>query len=214
LPGLFITFEGVEGSGKSSRYAILLKALRRTGCEEIVFTREPGGPDIAERIRLLLLDPELDVPPLTELMLYYAGRAANVDRIVRPALQRGAVVVSDRFSDATLAYQGYGRGLPLKSVQSAGKLATGGLVPDLTILMDLDPEEGFRRMNLSGRKLDRIELEKIEFHRRVRNGYLAIAEAEPERFLVVDGMMHPDEQDSVILHSVLKLGAERKVFTI
>lgn len=213
MPGLFITFEGVEGSGKSSRYAKLLEALRRTGCEDLVFTREPGGPDIAERIRSLLLDPSLDVPPLTELMLYFAGRAANVDRIIRPALQRGAVVISDRFSDATLAYQGFGRGLPLESVRSAGELATGGLIPDLTVLMDLDPEEGFRRMNLSGRQLDRIELEKIEFHHRVRNGYIEIAKSEPNRFLVVDGMMSPDQQDSIILKSVLKKGAERKVFS-
>jgi len=203
LPGLFLTFEGVEGSGKSSRCRNLLKALRSARCET-VFTREPGGPDVSERIRSVLLDTELVVPPLTELMLYFAGRAANVDLVIKPALERGSVVVCDRYSDATMAYQGYGRGLPLGKILQANNLATGGLVPDMTVLMDLDPEEGFRRMNLSGRKLDRIEMEKIDFHRRVRNGYLELARAEPGRFLVVDGMLEESEQDSIILRDVMQ----------
>lgn len=137
-------------------------------------------------------------------MLYFAGRAANVDLVIKPALERGSVVVCDRYSDATMAYQGYGRGLPLGKILQANNLATGGLVPDMTVLMDLDPEEGFRRMNLSGRKLDRIEMEKIDFHRRVRNGYLELARAEPGRFLVVDGMLEESEQDSIILRDVMQ----------
>jgi len=210
LPGLFLTFEGVEGSGKSSRCRNLLKALRSSRCET-VFTREPGGPAVSERVRSVLLDPELEVPPLAELMLYFASRAANVDLVVRPALALGKVVVCDRFSDATLAYQGYGRGLPVKEIRQANGLATGGLLPDLTVLMDLSPEEGFRRMNLSGRKLDRIENENIDFHRRVREGYLAVSRMEPERFLVVDGMLGEEAQDAVILKEVLHRCVERKV---
>lgn len=210
MPGLFLTFEGVEGSGKSSRCRNLLKALRSARCDT-VFTREPGGPDVSERIRSILLDAGLQVPALTELMLYFAGRAANVDLVVRPALTRGSIVVSDRYSDATMAYQGYGRGLPLDEIRQANNLATGGLLPDLTILMDLAPEEGFRRMNASGRKLDRIEMENIDFHRRVRKGYLELARMEPRRFLVVDGMLDENTQDSIILNEVMGRAVERKV---
>ncbi len=203
MPGLFVTFEGVEGSGKSSRCRILIQALQAVGYE-VVFTREPGGPDVSEKIRSLLLNPELDVPPLSELMLYFASRAANVERIILPALKAGGIVLCDRFSDATFAYQGWGRGLPVEEMRKVNTLATGGLAPDLTVLMDLDPEEGFRRMNLSGRKLDRIEKEHLSFHRKVRVGYLALAEEEPERFLVVDGMLEEQKQDSVILKEVLR----------
>lgn len=209
MPGLFVTFEGVEGSGKSSRCRHLIEALQNAG-SETVFTREPGGPDVSERIRSLLLNPELDVPPLTELMLYFASRAANVHRVIRPALQRGATVLCDRFSDATFAYQGWGRGLPIQEMRAANDLATGGLKPDLTILMDLDPEEGFRRMNISGRKLDRIEMEALSFHRRVREGYCHLARREPERFLTVDGMLSEEQQDLLILNEVLERSTYRK----
>lgn len=210
MPGLLVTFEGVEGSGKSSRCRSLLKALRERGCQP-VFTREPGGPEVSERIRDVLLDPLLTVPPVTELMLYFAGRAASVDLVLRPALERGRLVVCDRYSDSTTAYQGYGRGLPLGPLLRANTLATGGLIPDLTVLMDLDPAEGMRRMGLSGRELDRIEMEHIDFHRRVRRGYLELALREPGRFLIVDGLAGEEEQDAVILEEVLRRGVERKV---
>ncbi|MCK5130941.1 MAG: dTMP kinase [Candidatus Sabulitectum sp.] len=213
MPGLFVTFEGVEGSGKSSRCRCLIQALQNTG-SETVFTREPGGPDVSERIRSILLNPELDVPPLTELMLYFASRAANVDRVIRPALKRGVIVLCDRFSDATFAYQGWGRGLPIDGMRAANVLATSGLKPDLTILMDLDPEEGFRRMNISGRKLDRIEMEDLSFHRRVRDGYRDLAHREPERFLVVDGKLSEEEQNSLILNEVLNRITDRMVGSI
>lgn len=203
MPGLFVTFEGVEGSGKSSRCRYLMQALQNFG-SEVVFTREPGGPEVSEKIRSILLNPELDVPPLTELMLYFASRAANVDRVIRPALLRGAVVLCDRFSDATFAYQGWGRGLPVHDMKAANDLATGGLKPHLTILMDLDPEEGFRRMNLSGRVLDRIEMEELAFHQRVRKGYCDLARQEPERFFVVDGMLTEKEQNLLILNELHK----------
>ncbi|MBD3278769.1 MAG: dTMP kinase, partial [Candidatus Aegiribacteria sp.] len=137
--GVFITFEGVEGAGKSTRCRNLIDGLKAKGLP-VVHTREPGGPEAAERIRSILLDPELKVTPLTELMLYLASRSSNVDLVVRPALNKGITVVCERFSDATYAYQIGGRGLPETEVVQADRLATGGLVPDLTILLDLDPE--------------------------------------------------------------------------
>ena len=166
-----------------------------------VHTREPGGPPAAERIREVLLDPGLDVDPLTELMLYLAARASNVSQVVRPALDKGRHVVCERFSDATLAYQVWGRGLPEDPVREADRLATGGLVPDLTILLDLDPEEGFRRLGRQKRQLDRIENETLEFHRRVRTGYLELASSS-KRFFTIDASLPGPEQDKLVLKRV------------
>ncbi len=166
-----------------------------------VHTREPGGPPAAERIREVLLDPGLDGDPLTELMLYLAARASNVSQVVRPALDKGRHVVCERFSDATLAYQVWGRGLPEDPVREADRLATGGLVPDLTILLDLDPEEGFRRLGRQKRQLDRIENETLEFHRRVRTGYLELASSS-KRFFTIDASLPGPEQDKLVLKRV------------
>jgi dTMP kinase len=201
--GSFITFEGVEGAGKSTRCRELLSRLERSGIS-VLHTREPGGPPASERIRSLLLDPELLISPLTELMLYLASRASNVDLVIRPALQEGINVVCERYSDATYAYQIGGRGLPAKPVRDADSLATGGLIPDLTILLDLDPEEGFARLRRQGREKDRIELEKISFHRRVRQIYLELASNEA-RYFVIDASQEPDVQDKLIIDSVLSL---------
>ncbi len=201
--GSFITFEGVEGAGKSTRCRELIGNLEQSGIS-VLHTREPGGPPASERIRSLLLDPELLISPLTELMLYLASRASNVDLLIRPALQEGINVVCERYSDATYAYQIGGRGLPEKPVKDADSLATGGLVPDLTILLDLDPEEGFARLRRQGREKDRIELEKISFHRRVRQIYLKLAEEEA-RYLVIDASLEPEVQDRVIKDSVVRL---------
>ena len=170
----------------------------------VVHTREPGGPAAAERIRSILLDPALTVTPRTELMLYLASRSSNVDLVVRPALENGINVVCERFSDATFAYQIGGRGLPETEVIRADRLATGGLVPDLTILLDLDPQIGFDRLREQGRKKDRIELEEIRFHRRVREKYLQMAESD-RRFLVIDASMEQLEQDAVIMDRVIQL---------
>ncbi len=201
--GSFITFEGVEGAGKSTRCRELLSRLERSGIS-VLHTREPGGPPASERIRSLLLDPELLISPLTELMLYLASRASNVDLVIRPALQEGINVICERYSDATFAYQIGGRGLPEKPVKDADSLATGGLVPDMTILLDLDPEEGFARLRRQGREKDRIELEKISFHRRVRQIYLELASNEA-RYFVIDASQEPDVQDKLIIDSVLSL---------
>ncbi len=201
--GSFITFEGVEGAGKSTRCKELIGRLERSGIA-VLHTREPGGPPASERIRTLLLDPELLISPLTELMLYLASRASNVDLVIRPALEKGVNVICERYSDATYAYQIGGRGLPAKPVKEADSLATGGLMPDLTILLDLDPEEGFARLRRQGREKDRIELEKISFHRRVRQIYLELASNEP-RYFVIDASAEPDVQDRLIIDSVLNM---------
>ncbi len=155
-------------------------------------------------MRSLLLDPGLEISPMTEVMLYLASRAANVDLVVRPALARGEVVVCERYSDATMAYQVGGRGLPEEPVRRANALATGGLVPDLTILLDLSPETGLARLGRQGRQRDRIEMESLEFHRRVRRYYLELASGE-DRFLLVDGRLPGDEQDRMILRVVREL---------
>ncbi len=201
--GSFITFEGVEGAGKSTRCRELISNLEQRGIS-VIHTREPGGPPTSERIRSLLLDPELSISPLTELMLYLASRASNVDIVIRPALESGINVICERYSDATFAYQIGGRGLPEKPVRDADSLATGGLVPDLTILLDLDPEVGFARLRRQGREKDRIELEKICFHRRVRQLYLKLAETEA-RYLVIDASLEPDVQDRLIIDSVISI---------
>jgi len=201
--GSFITFEGVEGAGKSSRCAALIKALESDGIGA-VHTREPGGPPAAERVREVLLDPDLEVTPLTELMLYLASRASNVDLVIRPALEQGTHVICERYSDATIAYQAGGRGLSIEHILEANTLATGGLVPDLTILIDLDPVEGFRRLARQGRSRDRIEQEDLDFHRRVRDMYLKLA-SDDCRFLVIDGSLPPGEQDGLIITAVTDL---------
>ncbi len=167
----------------------------------MLHTREPGGPPASERIRSILLDPELAVTPLSELMLYLASRALNVDLVIRPSLEKGINVICERYSDATFAYQIGGRGLPEKPVRDADCLATGGLLPDLTILLDLEPEEGFKRLFRQGRKKDRIELENISFHHRVREMYLNMADND-DRYLVIDASAEPDLQDRIIRDSV------------
>ncbi len=203
LPGRFITFEGVEGAGKSTRCRTLLEAIERRGIP-VLHTREPGGPPASEEIRSLLLDAGLIITPLTELMLYLASRASNVDLIIRPALKKGVNVICERYSDATFAYQIGGRGLPEKPVRDADYLATGGLVPDMTVLLDLDPEEGLARLKKQGRKKDRIELEDIRFHRRVRQMYLNLAESE-SRYLVIDASQEPAVQDRLIENSIMNM---------
>lgn len=203
FPGSFITFEGVEGAGKSTRCRVLLESLERRGVP-VLHTREPGGPPASERIRSILLDPELTVTPLTELMLYLASRSSNVDLVIRPALKNGINVICERYSDATFAYQIGGRNLPEKSVRDADNLATGGLLPDMTILLDLDPEEGLARLQKQGREKDRIELEEISFHHCVREMYLRLAESE-DRYLVVDASQEPDIQDRFIENSVMNI---------
>lgn len=181
----FITFEGVEGSGKSTQAARLADALKRAG-HEVVTTREPGGTELGRKLRSILLEDDAPAPDAeTELLLYLADRAEHVSRLIRPALERGAIVICDRFSDSTLAYQGYGRGLDPEMVTKMDAFARAGLIPGRTILLDLPVEEGLTRARATG-PADRLEQETIEFHRRVRHGFHEIAAAEPERVLRFD----------------------------
>jgi dTMP kinase len=181
---LFITFEGGEGCGKSYQTKILFNRLTRLGIP-VILTHEPGGTPVGDRItKLLKWAKEAAISGLTELLLFNASRAQLVDKIIKPALKIGKIVISDRFADSTVAYQGYGRGLDLKLIQTANDTATRGLKPDLTILLDLSVEEGLKRK--SKHKADRFHLENLAFHRKIRNGFLKMAKAEPQRWLVID----------------------------
>jgi dTMP kinase len=184
--GLFLAFEGVEGAGKSTQVRLLAESLRGRGVP-VVVAREPGSTPLGERIRATTLDAAaLDIPPTSELFLMLAARAAFVEQLVRPALSRAEVVIADRFELSTLAYQGAGRGLPLEQIRRCNGLATGGLAPHATILLDLDPGEGERRQRAARKAPDRLEREAAEFHRRVAHGYRALAER-MEGVLRVDG---------------------------
>ncbi|ADL11594.1 dTMP kinase [Acetohalobium arabaticum] len=184
MKGLFITLEGPEGAGKSTQIELLNKYFSEQGYE-VVQTREPGGTEIGSRIRNILLDSNLDnLEPKTELLLYAASRAQHVNEVIKPALKEGKVIICDRFSDATLAYQGYGRRLDKDLILKLNQMATGGLEPDLTFLLDIEPEEGLLRTKNEVR--DRIEREDLSFHQQVRDGYLKLAEKK-SRFEVIDG---------------------------
>ena len=190
MAGLFITFEGGEGSGKTTQLKVLLTHLRAEG-RDVVETRDPGGTPIGKQIRSLLLNPANGgMAVVTELFLYEASRAQLVREVIRPALAVGRIVLCDRFADSTVAYQGHGRGLDLGLIARLNALATDGVRPDLTFLLDLDPEAGLARATQratqrQGRH-DRIEEEVLAFHQRVRAGYRAIAAAEPGRVAVLD----------------------------
>ncbi len=182
--GPFIAFEGGEGAGKSTQVKLLATTLRSDGFE-VVVTREPGGSPAGERIRGLLLDPDLgSLAPRAEALLFAAARADHVASLIEPALARGAVVICDRFVDSSLAYQGVGRGLGVPEVARLTRFATGGLVPDLTVLLDVDPRVGLERAGRSA-IADRIESEELSFHVAVRRAFLDLAEADPDRHLVV-----------------------------
>ena len=183
--GLFLTLEGAEGVGKSTNIGFITQYLEKRGIE-YVLTREPGGTQLAERIRdLLLAVHEEPMSGLTELLLVFAARAQHLDKIIEPALATGKWVVCDRFTDATFAYQGAGRGLSMETIDQLQSMVQGDLRPDLTIILDLDPEIGMQRASNRG-ELDRFEREQQSFFRHVRQGYLDIAQAEPDRCTVID----------------------------
>lgn len=183
--GLFIAFEGPEGAGKSTQIARLAARLREAGLEPLL-TREPGGTPFGDAVRAVLLDPDLVIDPLPEFLLYSASRAQHVGDVIAPALAAGRVVISDRFAGASLAYQGHGRGLELPFLRELTSRATGGVTPDLTLLLDLEPATGLERVASRGRK-DRLESADLAFHRRVRAGFLALAEEDPSwRVLAAD----------------------------
>ena len=192
MPGTFITFEGIDGSGKSTQLRLLGNFLRANGCDALL-TREPGGTTLGLRLRAALLDAMEEVDPLTELLVFAADRAQHVRRLVRPALESGRLVISDRYADATVAYQGAGRGFPPELISQIVYLATEGLKPDLTLLFDLSIDESTNRTarrstgKNSGRiSPDRLDIEKADFHARVRDAYLQIALSEPDRVKLID----------------------------
>jgi dTMP kinase len=206
MRGKFITLEGGEGCGKSTQAKRLKAALERCGIE-VLLTREPGGTPLAEKIRSLLKDENADPPcDRSELLLFLAARAQLVKNVIRPALDAGKWVISDRFSDSTLAYQGYGRELPLDFLVAANDFACDALKSDLTLLLDVPPEIALKRMRsreaATGTSADRIELAGAEFHARLRQGFLDLAEKEKDRFSVIDASGNEDEVWSEIWRSM------------
>jgi dTMP kinase len=194
--GYFITFEGGEGTGKSTQMMLLNDWLRTLGHETIV-TREPGGTQVAEAVRALLLDPDLEPDGLSEIFLLEAARRDHVERIIRPGVDSGSIVLCDRFTDSSLVYQGLVRGLGWDEVAGLNRLATGGLDPDLTLVFDMDPEAALARaQSRNSQELSResrLDDEPAEFHRRVREGFLELAKREPVRVQVIDADGSPDE---------------------
>lgn len=183
--GIFVTFEGGEGCGKSTQLGILTKRLEKAGVA-VRALREPGGTAVGEAVRAILLDPDHEgLDDNAEILLYEAARAQLVAEVIEPALVAGDVVLCDRFYDSTTAYQGYGRGIPLADVAALNRAATGDIVPDRTIVLDIDAVTGIKRATSHG--ADRIEAEDVAFHERVRSGFLAIAAEGPERVRIVDG---------------------------
>jgi dTMP kinase len=199
MRGLLISVEGVEGSGKSTHCRLLGQWLTTRGLE-VVLTSEPDGTPIGSAIRRLFEQDGMPPTPLTQTFLFMAARQQHVAQVIRPALARGAVVVSDRYADATLAYQGFGGGIELETIRDLNALATGGVMPDLTILLDLDPAEGIRR--ISDRPLDAFEKMDMGFHRRVREGYLEIAHAEKNRVVVLSATQPKDALHAAVVRAV------------
>jgi dTMP kinase len=195
--GIFITFEGMDGSGKTTQMHRLAERLRSMG-RTVTETVEPGGPPIAQKIRRILLDSaNRELSPTTEVLLYFASRAQNVDQWILPALDRGEIVLSDRFTDSSLVYQGVGRGLGIDTVNDLDRIACRGLKPDLTILVDVDAEaslaRAWARNEAQPHCETRMDDQAIEFHRKVYQAYHALAAAEPDRVKVVDGSADMDE---------------------
>ncbi|MDO4244830.1 MAG: dTMP kinase [Deinococcus sp.] len=200
MTGLFITLEGPEGAGKTTQLARLEARLRGTGrC--VTVTREPGGTPLGMRVREVVLDPTLEMGPLSEFLLYSASRAQLVQDVLRPALERGDVVLCDRYFDSSLAYQGAGRGLPLALLRDLTREVTGGLTPDLTLLLDLDPAVGLARAAQRG-QADRLEQADLAFHQRVRAGFLELAQAEAQRFAVLDAAQSADAVEAQLWAAV------------
>ncbi len=204
-----ISFEGPDGSGKTTQMDLLHRALKNMGIEAI-YTREPGGTGIGEKIRDILHDAaNTDMLPETEALLYSAARAQHVRQVLKPVLSRGQVVISDRFSESTLAYQGFGHGLDLAVLEAITAFATGGLVANLVVYLDLDAEAGLRRKMddfATGRgEWNRMDQQSLQFHRRVREGYLRLAGQAPARWLIVDATQSIDQVHQTILARVTHL---------
>jgi dTMP kinase len=204
MAGAFITFEGIDGCGKSTQLRLLASELRVRGLE-IVSTREPGGTTLGKRLRAALLDVEEQVDPLAELLVFAADRAQHVRAVLFPALQANRIVLSDRYADATVAYQGAGRGFKPELITEIVQLATDGLMPDLTLLFDLSVAESAvrTRRRVVSKNSDRLDSEDAEFHTRVRNAYLAIAKAKPGRFRVIEAQGSVQQTHAAVMNIVM-----------
>ncbi|HAN72462.1 MAG TPA: dTMP kinase [Actinobacteria bacterium] len=195
MSGYFIVFEGGEGAGKSTQEARLASALEERGLT-VVRTREPGGTPAAEEIRRVVLSPDYaGLDPRAEALLFAAARGEHVARVIRPALERGDVVICDRYLDSSVAYQGFARGLGPRRIRELSLWATGELLPDLTIVLDIDPADGLARFE----QRDRLEAEPLEYHQQVRAAFLAMAEEAPDRYLVLDARDDVDAISAAIL---------------
>ena len=204
MSGMFITFEGGDGSGKSTQASLLAEWMTDNG-HTVVRTREPGGTEVGVEIRNLVLHHRGHIDPRAEALLYAADRAQHIQTVVRPALERGDVVIQDRYFDSSVAYQGAGRVLDGTEIRDLSLWATDSLLPDLTVLMDLSEDVARTRLNAADKPFDRLENEKAEFHARVRAGFLALAEAEPERFLVLDATLPIEELAAAIRERIAQL---------
>jgi dTMP kinase len=186
--GFFLTFEGCEGSGKSTQSRLLCELLRQKGYK-VKHTREPGGTKISEAVRRILLDPKNNITPVAELFLYETARTQHMTEVIKPALESGRVVICDRFTDATIAYQGYGRGLDISVIKELNRIASCGIKPNLTVYLDIPAEKGLIKARSIKKDFktacDRLESEALSFHKRVRKGYLALAKDEPRRIKVI-----------------------------
>jgi dTMP kinase len=203
--GLFITFEGGEGCGKSTQSKLLYRRLQKLDIPSILI-HEPGVTVLGKKIARILKwsdNRNMNISPMAELLLFNASRAQLVTEVIRPALGKEEIVICDRYADSTTAYQGYGRGLDLKTVAAANKTGTGGITPDLTVLSDIPAEAGLKRKQ--DKKSDRFEIENVSFHRRVREGYLKLAKAEQKRWLVIDATKRKEEIAGIIWQKVSPL---------
>ncbi|MDE0634866.1 MAG: dTMP kinase [Candidatus Poribacteria bacterium] len=199
--GFFITLEGVEGAGKTTQIQRLADALG----DAVLVTREPGGTPLSEQIRDIFLTTAA-MSATTELMLIAAARAQHVTELILPALNAGQIVICDRFSDATVAYQGYRKGIDLKLIEQVNHIATGGLTPDVTFLLDLPPDIGLQRKRDSDEPLTRLEHENLASHKKVREGYLAVAEAEPQRVQLIDAQLDADT-----IHNLITTESKKRI---
>ncbi len=206
--GLWVTFEGGDGTGKSTQAALLEAWLRAQG-RTVIRTREPGGTEVGVLIRDIVLHHRGEVSPRTEALLYAADRAQHVATVVRPARERGEVVIQDRYLDSSVAYQGAGRVLDAGEVRDLSLWAAEGALPDVTVLLDLDPADARRRLDAADKPFDRLEAEKSEFHERVRTAFLALAAADPARFLVLDAAQPADTLAAAVRTRVAAFFASR-----
>lgn len=204
MRGKFVTFEGIEGCGKSTQTNLLAKNLRERG-HTVLLTREPGGPPIGEAIRTILLNPDFtEMSPMTELLLYVAARHQHIEELIKPALAEGKIVLSDRYADSSFAYQGAARRLKTETLKEIHRTAGADFKPHLTFLFDLPPETGLKRVAARG-SMDRFEKEQLHFHQKVREGYLDIAKKEPARVKIIPAEQNIDAVANAVLKEILEI---------